>query len=340
MKIRTERIEQKTSKKQRRGERFKTGTVLFFALSCLCAGMLSGCSEGTVLPESKRSEKGYSAAQIRMIASTEKNRYEALCTAAIWQAEIGEQGESFEHYLKTQLQNFMDEMKVMNLLAAEKDISLTPQEQTAMNAAAEEYYQALSEKDIARMELNLEEAQALYADYCLAEKLVTELTGALSLEVSDSEAKVIELLQAEAKGEEAAEAFLTAVTVEGADFERCAVERGLSVTERKLGRKEEGADYEMTAFSLETGEISPVIEENGAYYVVKCLNSYDREATAERKERIYEGRRQKAFRDLYDSYRADLRIVYSGDPFEKLDMEAETCETGADFFEIYEAHAD
>lgn len=334
MKIRTERIEKKTSAKP------KKGVLLLLVLLCFCTGLLFGCSQGTVLPESRRSEKGYSAAQIRMIASTEKNRYEALCTEEIWQAEVGEQRESFEHYLKTQLQSFMDEMKVMNLLAAERDISLTPQEQTAMAEASEEYYQALSDKDIARMELSLEEVQALYADYCLAEKLVTELTGALSLEVSDSEAKVITILQAEAKGEEAAEAFLTAVLAEGADFERCAAERGLLVTERKLGRKEEGADYELAVFSLETGEISSVIAENGAYYVVKCLNSYDREATAERKERIYEGRRQKAFRDLYDSYREDIRIVYSGDPFEKLEMKSERCEAAADFFAIYETHAD
>lgn len=326
--------------KNRNGKTRSRGWLAgLLGLLCVSLCALSGCSEGTALPESKRTEKGYSMAQIRMIASTEKNRYEALCTDALWQAKAGSQGESFERYLKTQLQSFLDEMKVMNLLAEETEISLTPQEQSAMMEAAAEYYQALSAEDIARMELTREEVQALYLDYCLAEKLVTELTGDLSLEVSDSEAKVIVLLQAEARTEEAAEAFLAAASAEGAEFERCATERGLSVTERRLGRKEEGAEYEAAAFSLEEGELSPVIAGEDAYYVVKCLNAYDREATAERKEQIYEGRRQKAFRDLYDSYRKDLRIVYSGDPFEKLDMKSEGCEAEADFFAIYQKHS-
>lgn len=315
----------------------RKGMLLLAA--ALCAGSLSGCAGGVSLPGSVKSEKGYSTAQIQMIASTEKNRYEALCSEELWQVELGTDGETFEGYIKAQLHSFMDEMKVMNLLAAEKGISATQQEQAAMAEAAAEYYGLLSAEDIARMELTLEEVQSLYMDYCVAEKLVTELTGDMSLEVSDSEAKVITLLQAEAETQAEADAFLAAATEDGTNFLRCAEEYGLVVTERTLGRKEEAAAYEDAVFSLETEEISPVLSVNGTYYVVKCTNSYDREKTAERKMQIYEERRQKAFQDLYQSYREELRIVYSGDPFEKLDMQTISCEKEADFFEIYKKYA-
>lgn len=312
---------------------------MLLTVLCLCAGSLAGCSSGVSLPGGKRNEKGYSAPQIMMIASTEKNRYEKICTDALWNVEIGGEGECFETYLKGQIQNFMDEMKIMNLLAEEKGVTLTPQELGAMTAAAEEYYGALSAEDIARMELTMEDVQALYEDYCVAEKLVTELTGDMNLEVSDSEAKIIVVQQAAAADFQEAGALQKAASEENADFERCAAEAGLAVTERTLGRKEETEAYENIVFSLETGEVSPVIESDGVYYVVKCINAYDREATAARKERIYEERRQKAFRDLYDSYRQEVRISYSGAPFEKLDMNMEGCAGAADFFEIYEKHA-
>ena len=307
---------------------------------CLAAGSLTGCSSGVSLPGGRRSEKGYSAAQIRMIASTEKNRYEEICTEQIWDVEVGEESERFEAYLKEQIRHFMDEMKVMNLLAEEKGIALTPQELAAMTAAAEEYYGALSADEAARMELTPEDVQALYEDYCVAEKLVTELTGDMKLEVSDSEAKVIVVKQAAAADREEAEAFREKAAEDGADFERCAAEAGLAVTDRTLGRKEETAEYENAVFALETEEVGPVIAGDGIYYVVKCVNAYDREATAARKARIYEERRQKAFRDLYDSYRKEIRIAYSGDPFEKLDMKTDGCAQAADFFEIYEKYAD
>lgn len=309
-----------------------------FALTLCTCGLL-GCADGAVLTSPFQSEKGYSSAQIQMLATTEKNRYEAIYTEKLWEAEIGTTGERFDAYLKTQLQQFMDEVKVMNLLAEEKGISASQQEQAAMEQAAQEYYDALSEDDIARMGITQEEVRSFYLDYSVAQKLVKELTDSMNLEVSDSEAKVITLLQAEFADAEAAEEFRKEVSGEGADFERCAANRELVCTERSLGRGEETKEYEETVFSLETEEISPVIEGNGVCYVVKCINSYDREKTAERKAQIYEQRRQNAFRDLYDSCRDEVRIVYSGDPFDKLELEEISCEAEADFFEIYQKYA-
>lgn len=313
--------------------------ILKLFLLTLCTCGLLGCSDGAVLTSPFQSEKGYSSAQIQMLATTEKNRYEAIYTKELWTAEIGTTGERFDSYFKTQLQQFMDEMKVMNLLAEEKGISASQQEQSAMEQAAKEYYEALSAEDITRMGITQEEAASFYLDYCVAQKLVRELTDSMNLEVSDSEAKVITLLQAEFTDAETAEEFRKEVLQEGADFERCAAGRQLVCTERSLGRREETKEYEEIVFSLETEEISPVIEENGLCYVVKCINSYDRERTAERKEQIYEQRRQNAFRELYDSCRDEVKIVYSGDPFEKLDLEGISCEAEADFFEIYKKYA-
>lgn len=323
--------------KWKKDRRRKQG-VLLALCTLLSLGSISGCSRSVALSGGKRTEKGYSMAQILMIASTEKKRYEEVCTDGIWDVDLGEEGETFEDYLKGKIRNFMDEMKVMNLMAEEREIGLTPQEQAAMTEAAEEYYKALTASDRERMEITQEEVQKLFENYCVAEKLVQELTEGMNLEVSDSEAKVIVIQEAEAEERQAAEAFRAKAAEETEDFSAVAEAAGIPVTERALGRKEEIASYEDAAFALASGEISPVIEEDGSFYVLKCISDYDREATALRKEQIYTQRRQKAFRDLYDSYRQEIRISYSGDPFEKLQMKMDDLAEDADFFEIYQRY--
>lgn len=276
--------------------------------------------------------------QILVIASTERKRYEDVCTDQIWDVMLAGEDKTFGDYLKSQLRTFLDEMKIMNLMAEERDIRLTPQEQTAMSEAAQEYYGALTAADREHMELTEEEVLELYEDYCMAEKLVQELTEGMNLEVSDSEAKVIVVQEVKTEERQAAETLQAAASEEGADFSALAEAAGLTVTERSLGRKEESAAYEEAAFSLSAGEVSVPVEKDGSYYVIKCVNEYDREATALHKEQICTNRRQKAFRDLYDSYCQEIRISYSGVSFEKLQMKTEKVAEEADFFEIYQKH--
>ena len=41
-----------------------------------------------------------------------------------------------------------------------------------------------------------------------------------------------------------------------------------------------------SAFALEADEISDIIEKDGRFYIQKCVNAYDQQATALRKERL------------------------------------------------------
>ena len=308
---------------------------------CALLGMccLAGCSSAS-LSVGKKTEKGYSMPQILVIASTERKRYEDVCTDQIWDVTLDGEDKTFEEYLKGQLQTFLDELKIMNLMAEEREISLTPQEQTAMSEAAEEYFGVLTAADREHMELTEEAVLELYEDYCMAEKLLQELTEGMNLEVSDSEAKVIVVQEVKTKERQAAETLQAEASEEGTDFSALAEAAGLSVTERSLGRNEESAAYEEAAFALAAGEVSAPVEQDGSFYVLKCVNEYDREATALRKEQIYEKRRQKAFRDLYDSYCQEIRISYSGAPFEKLQLKTEKVAEAPDFFEIYQKHVE
>lgn len=329
-------------RKRTEGRPEKTGTVFRrhsgmsgMLLAAFLAAVLSGCSQGG----GKKSEKGYALPEIMVIAMTEKNRYETVCTEQIWDVSVGEEGEDFEDYLIKEIRTFMEEMRVMNLLAEERGISLSAQERAAMSGAAQEYFDRLTEEDRAYMNVTQEQVQRVYEDYFLAEKLVDALTGGVELEVSDSEARVMQLLQVETDSETAAENFAEQLSGEQADFQACAEKVGLAVSERTLGRGEESSAFEEAAFSLTDGQVSGILERDNRFYVLYCVEDYDTEATDARKARIYEERRKRAFQDIYDAYRDTVSLTYSGNPWEELELNAGEYAKAADFFEIYSEYA-
>ena len=220
------------------GNRNRTSPAPFrmpVLLLALCLLFLAGCGQGASMPAGRKSEKGYSLPEIMVIAMTEQNRYEEICTDQIWNVEIAEEGENFASYLTGQIKNFMEELKIMNLLAQDRNMSLSPEERSEMAAAAAEYFGNLTAEDIEHMGVSEEDVIAVFEDYCLAEKLVEELTNGIDLEVSDSEAKVITVMQAETADRQTAENLSLAAAQENADFEKCASDAGLSATTRQLG---------------------------------------------------------------------------------------------------------
>ena len=234
----------------------------------------------------------------------------------------------------------MDELKIMNLLAADRGISLTSEERAAMDRAAAEYFGRLPQSAIDSMGVTEADVQHIYEDYGLAEKLAGQLTDNVALEVSDSEAKVIHVSQIKTSDESEADAFQRAASQEDADFQSCAEEAGLTVSDRVLGRGDESDAYEKEAFSLAEGAVSQVIHADDAYYVLKCTDDYDEDETAARKERIYEERKKTRLSgDLRPVQQYDLRFLQQRALGQSGSDHRSSRKNDADFFEIYAEYA-
>lgn len=316
--------------KKRRGKSF-------LAVLALIA-LLTGCKADIPIVSEIAETKAYTLPQSMIILATERNRYQTIYTSQIWGIDLpGDQ--NFETYLVDQVKEFLQEMKMMNLLAEDKGVTLTSGEKEAVRKASAEYFESLTKEDITYMKVTEEDVKTMYEQYYLSNKVVTELTKDMNLEISDSEAKVIIIDQIVLKDKEQADHVLSLATVEGADFSALAREYSIEETmERHIGRGEVSKPYEEAAFALLAEEISPVVEDKGKYYIIKCVNDYDETATQERKSGLYRTRKKEVFDQIYNKYKEEHPVTFSNEIWKDVKFSKEDKTTTTNFFEIYKKY--
>lgn len=315
--------------------RLARGTAVLLAVFCMIGA--AGCGAGFPFAAEETASGGYTKAQAMILVATEKNRYEEVYTDQLWGVTL-EDGRTFKTYLLDQVKEFLTNLRTMNLLAEQQGFVLTSAEQSRIKALAERYYEGLTEADREYIGADEEDVEALYRDYYLANKAVGALTKGIDLEVSDSEAKVISIQMIQISSKEAAEAVYRRVSQDGSDFPAIARETSEGEqTELSPGRGDLPEAVENAAFSLAPGEISPLIESGGWYYIVRCVSDYEEEATALRKTRISEERKNQVFRQIDEQFGSeDEPVVFAEDFWPEIRFDADGGSATTDFFTLYQ----
>lgn len=298
---------------------------------------LSGCSSGIPMVSEGKSGGGYTDAQKMLIVATERNRYREVYTDQIWQVAVDDEGRTFQDYLLKEVQSFMGELQVMNQLADEQGITTDSQAKEALDELTDTFYASLTEEDLAYIGISRDEVYDLYEQYDRANRLVDALTEDVELEISDSEAKVVTVQEIVVSDPDTAQAAYEQVTADKADFE--AVARNLSEEKeitRSVGRGESVAAYEEQVFALETGEVSPVFQLEERYYLVKCVDGFDEEATLQRKEKLALQRKNQAFRGIYEAFAAEHPADTGGSFWNRISFEDGKGSATTEFFELYQ----
>lgn len=281
---------------------------------------------------------GFPDAQAMLIITTEANRYRTVYTDQIWQVQVGEE-ESFQLYLLEQIRTFLKEVKTMNLLADERGIQLTGQEKEQLRQLSSEFYQSLTEADRECIGASEEDVYAMYEAYHRANRLVDEVTKNVDLEISDSEARVMKIQELCLETEESAQEAFQQLSEEGTNFSSVArAIREEGYKEESVGRGERSAAYEAAVFSLEDGQLSQPFADGDSWYLVKCEDSYDEDATLERKERLALQRKNQAFRRIYDTFAGEHPVEIQGSIWENVDLTEMGQSTTVDFFERYQEY--
>ena len=281
---------------------------------------------------------GFPDAQAMLIITTEANRYRTVYTDQIWQVQVGEE-ESFQLYLLEQIRTFLKEVKTMNLLADERGIQLTGQEKEQLRQLSSEFYQSLTEADRECIGVSEEDVYAMYEAYHRANRLVDEVTKNVDLEISDSEARVMKIQELCLETEESAQEAFQQLSEEGTNFSSVArAIREEGYKEESVGRGERSAAYEAAVFSLEDGQLSQPFADGDSWYLVKCVDSYDEDATLERKERLALQRKNQAFRRIYDTFAGEHPVEIQGSIWENVNLTEMGQSTTVDFFERYQEY--
>lgn len=265
-----------------------------------------------------------------------QRQYEGVYGVEMWEHDFG--GITFENYVKDTIVDQLASMKAITLLAGDYEVSLSNDEEEKVSQAAEDYYGALTEEQIEYMDLELKDVESLYRDHALSGKVYEEITKNVNTEVSDDEARIITVQQIRLDSAETAQSVKEQLD-EGRDFAAVASSYSLdSQVTYTFGRGEHDAAYEEAAFALENDQVSDVIETEDGYYILKCVNNFDQEATEDNKVTMVEKRRDELFESVYEKLVADTPSQFNSRLWEKVHFADWTGEMPPDFLAIYEEY--
>ena len=318
------------------------------AVCMLFCVLLTGCQIGdksviVLKPLSSRyvfriGEVSCSVKEARVYLANYQNIYGEAYTLDLWQHDFGD--ESLEEYIKTITLNELVTVACMTQLAEEKGLALTEEDEANVTKAAGAYYDSLTEADRSYLGVSEQDLTEYYRHYALAQKVYQFLTSEINGEVSDDEARVMEVMQIYVTS--ATDAATVASKLEnGEDFASVAnVYNELPNIQATICRDDLPEEAETVAFQLDNNEISDAIEVENGYYFIKCLDKYNEELTEANKVTIVEKREKEAFDDVYNEFISTLVSHINEDVWAEMKVDSTSGIETDRFFEIYEMYCE
>lgn len=293
--------------------------------------------------------------EIMVFMTTTQYEYEKVYGEQIWNTNLD--GATLEGYVKDKVLEKAAQIKSMYLLAKSKNLELTDQEKSYVQAAAKDYLGQISETERQKLGMTEETAQKLFEEYALANKVYLEITGNVNPEISDDEARIITVqhiliktsakdadgnvvpFQTAQKNEAYEEAMKiwTEATAGKTSFEDLAARYSEDPQlQYSFGKGEMDPSIENVAFQLETGEISTVVESESGYHVLKCISTFDSEETQKNKKKILTARRNEVFGEEYDAFVENLARKLNENAWGEVGLIRDGSLPKVDFFDVYD----
>ena len=298
--------------------------------------ILPSC-KGLELENKTEQVEEYTKEQAMVIISNERNRYENAYSEDIWKISVDDEGTGFDKLTIQNVKSYLEEIKLLCMLAEERGISITSTERDIVRQMTDEYMAGLDEGDLEYIGCTREDVQKMYTDIFQAEKLINSITGTVDSEISDSEAKVISIQQIVTADEKKAKAILKRIKIDGENFNSMASRYTEDEEiDLKLMRSDNDEDLiTRTAFGLEENEVSNILFKDGLYYIIKCTDGYAEEDTLLRKARLEEAMNNKAVMDIIGPYRNEHNIQFVERFWNNMDFSEPDGSEADDFFDIY-----
>lgn len=316
--------------------------------ACVCAlsMALTGCQIGNkdiVVSGTLSSRQVFtldksacSLKEAKVYLANYQNIYGTAYTIDLWQHDFGDA--SLLDYVKDITLEELTRVYTMDLLAQSQEVTLSEDETAKVAEAAKEYYASLSEDETAYMDVAEADIAEYYTHYALAQKLYHSLTNGVNEEVSDDEARVMEIMQIYVTDEDRAHEVEQKLA-QGDDFASVANNYNeLSAIQVTVSRDDLPGEVEEVAFQLDDNAVSGMIAAGNGYYFIKCLNKYNEELTEANKSNIVEKREKEAFDDVYNEFVASLSSRLNTDLWDGIELTTDGSIQTNSFFAVFEKY--
>lgn len=261
-------------------------------------------------------------------------------TSAIWDtaAEEGTYGDGF----KDDMLETIQKMYLLKEHAADYDVTLSEEDISKADAAAEEFMAANDEATLKTLGVTKEDISEVLKLYAYQNKIYEPMVADTDTNVSDDEAaqttvtyvkvstagtekdadgNTVELTDEEkaAKKEQAQQvldAVKGAADVAGADMSEIAkgIDENLTSSARSYGSDDTTLDdaVKTAVEGLTDGQLADnVVEGSDGYYVVRLDKKFDQEKTESKKKEIINTRKQEKYNEILDGWLKEAKVTTS-----------------------------
>lgn len=295
--------------------------------------------------------------EVNVYMRTTQDQYESVFGEEIWNKQIGDT--TLQNQLKDTILSRLAQIKVMNLLAAQRGLELSEQEKADTENMAKEFMESLSKNEIKELGINNDSVASMYGEYYLANKVYEDVTKEVNPEISDDEARIIKVKhiliknyendwngnrrELSVSANEAARRKADTIYAKiqaGEDFDSLAEKYNEDdETSYAFGKGTMPEAFETAAFNLDKDEISKVVETEYGYHIIKCISTFDKDETDANKVKIVQQRKNDAFNQVYGDFVATVYSNFNDKLWESLNYDNSAQISTTNFFDIYNQYS-
>lgn len=269
--------------------------------------------------------------------------YTAYFGEDMWSQDLYGNGSTLEQDVKTDVAETLEDMYLLKSHMGDYGVELTEEEKKAVEKAADDFLADNSKEAIKQVGgENREDIIEVLTLYTIQSKMRKSIEDEAKVEVTDEEAAQRSFSyvtisttgtyddegnQVEYTDEEKADLKKKAEDISLAeDFEKAVTDAGYTVSTESYGSAED-TDASLNeivlqaADKLKEGEVSPVVETDNGYYVLRLDKEHDEEATKDKKEELLSQKKQEYYDDILSGWRDEAKWEINQKEWEKVTFE-------------------
>ncbi len=309
----------------------------------LGAGILGGCQIGgkeiviaTELGKDdifRLNEVNAPMSEAYVFLSEYRHDYGTVYGVDLWESQAADA--DMERYVKRLALTAMAKTYTMDMLAESKGVTLSEEERRKAEELADIYYDGLDADQAKELDVTRDTVQSVCERYVLAQKLFQGLTSGADTEVSDDEARVMEVQEIFVTSEETADE-IDAALKDGKEFSALASYNESEEFDRTITRADIDPTAEEAVYALENGQNTGKIAGEDGFYFYKCVNYYDEDKTEVNKVTIVNTRLQEAFEGAYSEFEDAIDSELNNEAWKKVSVADCTVQTEDSLFVLYD----